>query len=180
MDRISDESRMNTSLVMTIIGPDRPGLVESLATIVAENRGNWLESRMSHLAGQFAGILRVEVSDADSEALVAALVALESEGLRMTTAANVRETAPGARDCVELELVGQDRPGIVKEIARGLAERGVNVEELHTECVSAPMSGERMFKARARLRIPADLSLDELRSELEKIASDLMVDVTLD
>jgi glycine cleavage system regulatory protein len=164
---------------MTIIGPDRPGLVESLATIVAEHRGNWVESRMSHLAGQFAGILRVEIAEVDAGALKGALAALESEGVR-TIAFEAEEAVAASGDCVDLELFGQDRPGIVREIAHSLAEHGVNVEELQTECTSAPMSGERIFKAQARLRIPRDLSLDELRLQLEKIASDLMVDVRLD
>ena len=171
---------MNQSLVLTFIGPDRPGLVGSLATIVAENGGNWVESRMSHLAGQFTGILRVEVADKDAAALQAALAALESEGLRMTTAANVEAAPASGGTWVELELVGQDQPGIVREIAQALAGMGVNVEELETECLSAPMSGERLFKARARLQAPEELSFDEMKAEFERIASDLMVDVTFE
>ena len=56
-------------LVLTLIGADRPGLVESLAKRVAAHRGNWVESRMAHLAGQFAGILRVEVPAANVRSL---------------------------------------------------------------------------------------------------------------
>ncbi len=44
-------------LVLTLIGPDRPGLVEAVAEPIAAHGGNWLESRMAHLAGQFAGIV---------------------------------------------------------------------------------------------------------------------------
>ena len=73
-----------------------------------------------------------------------------------------------------------DRPGIVREIARALAARGVNVEELRTHTSSAPMSGEALFHARARLRIPSDASLDTLRATLEAIAHELMVDVSLE
>ena len=53
---------METYLVLTVIGDDRPGLVEALAETIAAHEGNWLESRMSHLAGKFAGLLRVSVS----------------------------------------------------------------------------------------------------------------------
>ena len=49
------------NLVLTLIGPDRPGLVEAVAQPIAANGGNWLESRMAHLGGKFAGILRVDV-----------------------------------------------------------------------------------------------------------------------
>ncbi len=171
---------MNQSLVMTFIGPDRPGLVGTLATIVADNGGNWVESRMSHLAGQFAGILRVEVAEEDAVALHAALAALENEGFRMTAVAEAAEAPKSGSDWVELELLGQDRPGIVREIARALAEKGVNVEELETECLSAPMSGERLFKATARLQVPEGLSFDEMKAELERIGADMMVDVRLE
>jgi glycine cleavage system regulatory protein len=75
--------------------------------------------------------------------------------------------------------VGNDRPGIVREIAQALARRGVNVDELATGCESAPMSGEVLFRATARLDVPEDVTLESLGEELEKIAADLMVDLTL-
>ena len=78
-----------------------------------------------------------------------------------------------------LGFVGQDRPGIVRQISHALARHGVNVEELSTECASAPMSGETLFKAQARLFVPPDCDLTVLRRELEKIAADLVVDVSL-
>ena len=52
-----------TDLVLTLIGSDRPGLVEAVAEVIAGHGGNWLESRMAHLAGKFAGILRVEIPE---------------------------------------------------------------------------------------------------------------------
>jgi glycine cleavage system regulatory protein len=51
----------NASLVLTVIGADRPGLVETLAQTIAEHGASWLESRMAHLAGHFVGLLRVSV-----------------------------------------------------------------------------------------------------------------------
>ena len=78
-----------------------------------------------------------------------------------------------------LEIVGQDRPGIVREISHALASFGVNVEELHTECASAAMSGETMFKARARLSIPESCDTAQVRQQLEKIAADLIVEISL-
>src|SRR5512142_2859395 len=120
-------------LVLTLIGPDRPGLVEAVAEPIAAHGGNWLESRMAHLAGQFAGILRVEVPDANAAALAAALRALETQGLRLTLETGPGAAAPAARPTRVVELVGLDRPGIVREISRVLAERGVNIEELVTD-----------------------------------------------
>ena len=169
------------TLVMTIIGDDRPGLVDTLSSRIADGGGNWLESRMSHLAGQFAGILRVQVADEGAAALQEAMAELAADGLLVTVRASASEEIGGAgTTTVRLDLVGQDRPGIVRKIARAIAARGINVEELQTGCESAPMSGEPLFKINAKLGMPAGLSMAELQAEIEEIASDLMVDVSLE
>jgi glycine cleavage system regulatory protein len=170
---------MDAALVMTVIGSDRPGLVESIATTVAQHSGNWLESRMSRLGGQFAGILRVQVPAAQADPLAAALRSLHNRGLTIFVQPDTTTAAPPVAPMSLLELVGHDRPGIVHQISRALAAHGVNVEELHTECSSAAMSGETLFKARARLSIPPTCDASALRRELERIGEDLIVDVTL-
>ena len=170
---------MQSSLVMTIIGEDKPGLVESIANLVAEHGGNWLESRMSRLGGQFAGILRVEAPSDQKGLLVDSLRSLQSRGLTVVVHPDERSAEVRGETLCSLEIVGHDRPGIVREISRALARRGVNVEELETERASAAMSGEMMFTARARLNAPPDCDISELRRELEKISQDLIVEVSL-
>lgn len=168
------------SLILTLLGPDRPGLVETIARLVREQDGNWLESRMSHLAGHFAGIARLEIDDAKLDSLTEAFMALEAEGL--TVVARRDESAPSTSDprtTVWMELVGNDRPGIVSEISRVLAGQEVNVEEFQTECTGAPNSGAAIFRARAELRLPESLTIDDLQKSLEDIAVDLMVDIKL-
>jgi len=170
---------MKTSLVLTCIGADRPGLVESLSRVVADHDGNWVESRMARLAGKFAGLLRVEVPDERADELTRALDALGAGGLRVTV--EPTRTEPGRTTrLLKLSLVGQDRPGIVRDISRVLAAHEVNVEELETSCTSAPQSGEPLFQASATLHVPTSVSTDELRDGLERIANDLMVDVDLE
>jgi len=164
---------------MTVIGPDRTGLVDSVAALVAEHGGNWLESRMSRLGGHFAGILRVEVPEEGEKKLVAALEGLASRGLTIVVHPDQAASAPKAPRVSVLEIVGQDRPGIVSQISHALASFGVNVEELETECGSAAMSGETLFKARARLSIPESCDAAEIRQKLEKIAEDLIVEISL-
>jgi glycine cleavage system regulatory protein len=171
---------MQRKLVMTVIGEDRPGLVDSLSSVVAEYGGNWLESRMSRLGGQFAGIVRVEVPEEREHPLVHALRNLDAEGLNVVVSADAPPPATTPRTFSVLEIVGQDRPGIVQQISHALAEFEVNVEELHTECASAAMSGETLFKARAKLSIPETCNVANLRRELEKIAADLIVEITLE
>lgn len=163
---------------MTMIGTDRPGLVERVAALVAEHGGNWLESRMCRLGGEFAGILRVDVPAERAEALSQALTGLTVQGLTVVVRPDrVEEPSLPGRSAA-IELVGQDRPGIVRQIAAVLAGRGVNVEDLTTRCSSAPMSGESLFSANATLRIPADCDVAALRAELEQIAADLLVDIS--
>jgi glycine cleavage system regulatory protein len=169
-----------TPLTLTLIARDRPGLVGALSERVAAAGGNWLESRMARLAGQFAGILLVEVPDAKADDLVAALRGLEAEGLHVTAERGSGEAPAGAQRPLTLELVGHDRPGIVREVAQALASRGVNIDELETEVVSGSFSGDALFKANARLRAPADLAPDELREALESLAHELMVDLDLE
>lgn len=165
-----------TSLVVTIIGPDRPGLVSAVSDQAAEFGANWADSLMANLAGQFAGILHLQVPAAQAEALMAALRALESPGLRITVArGGAVAAAPAGR--IALDLVGQDRPGIIRAIANQLAMRGVSIEKLQTRIESGAMSGEQMFRMNALLRVPASLDEHELRRALESLANELMVDL---
>ena len=170
---------MNTFLVLTVIGDDKPGLVESLSSVIADKQGNWLESSMSQLAGKFAGILRVSVSKQNADALIQALQGLSND-LKLVIEqvdANANSEAP---QTVELSLVGNDRPGIVREISHALAVLAVNVEQLSTECAPAPMSSDSLFRTRATLRVPKELKLDDLQTELERLADDLIVEIKTD
>ena len=166
-------------LVLTLLGPDKPGLVELVADVIAAHGGNWLESRMSHLAGKFAGILRAELPAERVGAATAALHALEARGLKVTVEAASRADSATATNDMDLELIGLDRPGIVREISQLLAGNGVNVEELTTNRVSAPMSAEMMFHARAHVRVSPSTDVAKLRADLERLASDLVVEVKL-
>lgn len=169
---------MNQSLVMTIIASDRPGIVERVSACVADHGGNWLESRMCRLAGRFAGLARVEVPTTRVAALRAALAALEPGGVRVALESGTSE-AGVVGTTFALELVGQDRPGILRAVTGVLASHGVNVEELTSDCVSAPMGGGDLFQARARVTVPSGVKVEDVRAGLEKIAHDLMVDLRL-
>lgn len=173
---------MRRALILTLIGQDRPGLVETLASTVARHAGNWLDSRMARLGGQFAGILRVELPAEHEQPLLAALRALGAEGLEVVCRSEPGPAAPSTPPgpLARLEILGHDRPGIVRDISAALAARGANVEELTSELTSAPMAGGTLFKAAARLRLPPGGDPDAIRRDLERIAADLMVEVRLD
>lgn len=168
---------MSIHLVITFMGEDQPGLVESIASAVASAGGNWLESRMSHLGGQFAGVLRVAVDDDREAALMKSLLQLQESGLSITVKSEPASTGESPRSLVTMELLGSDQIGIVTRISGLLASLGVNVEELETELATAPVSAGLLFKARGLLHLPASLDPGRLRDELEAVASDLMVDL---
>jgi glycine cleavage system regulatory protein len=167
---------MTTNLVLTVIADDKPGLVGSLSQVIASNSGNWLESSMSQLAGKFAGILRVSVNEDRVEKLIEELNGLSSE-IKLIIEKAEDESAGQQSRVVELSLVGNDRPGIIKEISAAVSELGINVQRLNTECTSAPMSSDALFKAKATLEVPEQVALEQLQNKLEKLADDLIVEI---
>ena len=170
---------MTTSLVMTAIGPDRPGLVKLLSDAAERYGANWAESRMASLAGQFAGMVHFEVAAENAEPLEAALRELQDAGLRIVIARSGGPHAAVASRKVNLELVGHDRPGIVRELSEALAANGVSIDELHTQVASAAMSGGHLFKVKARLAVPQSLSDGKLKAALESLTNEMMVDLEL-
>jgi glycine cleavage system regulatory protein len=164
------------SLILTVIADDRPGLVGELSAAVSAHRGNWLESSLAQLAGKFAGIVRVEVGESDAVALEAAVGRLPNLAVTVTRAAGT-SAGPGRR--LTLELVGNDRIGIVREVAAVLAKHAVNVEKLVTRTESGPMSSGTLFRAEALLTAPPALDTRTLKADLEAISNDLMVEFSL-
>ncbi len=172
---------MQVSLIVSVIGPDRPGLVEQLSAAVTEAGGNWEGSRLVRLGGQFAGMVQVVLPEGQLNALESQLASLEEAGLKVTSVHSGEQTADTADGtAVNLEVVGQDRSGIVSTISKVLAETGVNVIELATDCRDAPMSGERLFHTTAKLGLPSSVDLADLKDRIEEIATDLMVELELD
>ncbi|WP_374547333.1 glycine cleavage system protein R [Rhodoblastus sp.] len=170
---------MPLQLVLTVIGRDRPGLVSMVSETIAAHGGNWLDTRMARLAGQFAGILLVAIAEEKADALVVSLRQLEAQGLRFIIEQSDEQTSTDGRALL-LELVGLDRPGIVRDISRVLAALNVNIYELESERVVGSFSGEAMFKAKARLTLPDGLDVEILRGSLEALAHELMVDLSLE
>lgn len=168
-------------LVLTVIGEDRPGLVEALAGLISEHEGSWDESRMARLAGHFAGVVQVHLPDRHADGLIAALPRLAERGLQASVVDSDRSLASVDHlHTFRLELVGQDRPGIVREISSSLAALGVSVQDLRTVVESAAMSGERLFRAQAELAPPPNVDLEKVRAALERLADELMVELTIE
>jgi glycine cleavage system regulatory protein len=171
---------MNTSIVLTIIADDKPGIIESVSNALKNHDGNWTQSSMSSLAGQFAGILLASVPSDKADACLAELKALESDGLRIIVRAGADEPRTESIKEFSMELIGNDHPGIVHDITRVLASHKVSVIDFETSVEAASMGGGELFKARAQLLVPDSSDIFALESELEDIANDLMVEISFD
>ncbi len=168
------------TLVLTVIGDDRSGLVSALSGVIADHGGSWERSQMARLAGKFAGIVLVRVPDDRAESLIGELGPLATEGLLdVTVERGGVEPAGGDVTRLSLALVGADRPGIVHDISRALAARDVSIEELHTATREAPMVGGMLFEATATLLAPPTVPIADLQAVLEELANELMVDLSL-
>lgn len=169
-----------TPLVLTLIGDDKPGLVNAASETVAAHGGTWLESRLARLAGKFAGIVLIEAPDEKAEALTGALRALEGAGLKVAVERGAAQAAPapGARH-LDIEIVGHERPGIVRDLTQTLKNLGANIEEFSSGVESAAFTGAEMFRAKIRVGLPETLAPAELRRTLERLAGEIMVDLTL-
>ena len=180
---------MKQALVLTVISADKPGLVERLSEAISASDGNWEESRMAHLGGRFAGIILVTIDRGRQGDLETSLVALREQGIHIhvqpweppesSGSRSDSHTAPADWRPWRIDLTGNDHPGIVCAVSRTLAHRGINVEELKSSVDSAPMAGDMLFTMMADITCPPHVDIDELRNDLESLAGDLMVDISL-
>ncbi|MDO8121203.1 ACT domain-containing protein [Isoptericola sp. b490] len=166
-----------TTLLLTVIGDDRAGLVKALADVVKAHDGNWERSHLAEMAGKFAGIVEVSVPQARARELEAALRPLE--GLLEVEVHTAGPHASASHHDVVVEVLGNDHPGILQAVSGALAEQGLSVTELETGTREAPMVGGQLFEARALVAVPDGFDLTGLRAALERIASEVLVDLTL-
>lgn len=171
-----------TTLVLTVVGDDRVGLVKALADVVSSNGGNWERSHLAELAGTFAGVVVVTVPDSRADQLQAALTPLDGLlEVRVRSAAETLDAHPAATPTrqVRLELLGNDRPGIVAAVSGILAEHGLGVADLQTAIREAPMAGGLLFETSAVVTVSDDDSLAAVRHDLEELATEILVDLTV-
>jgi glycine cleavage system regulatory protein len=170
---------MMTPLVLTFVGDDRPGLVNAISEKVAACGATWLESRSVRLAGKFAGVVLVSVADDRLTELELSLRDLAHAGLRIAIERGAAAETERPARVVTLDVLGRERPGIVRDVTQALGRLGVNIEEFASGLESEPFTGAEMFRAKARLSVPDGLELDDLRKALERLAAEIMVDVAV-
>ena len=166
-------------IVITLLSNDKPGVVQNVADIIANTGGNWLESRMSQLAGKFAGILKVSIDTDKADTLSAALKGLSASGIQVLIDHSEEEHSGQQGKTLAFELIGADRVGIVSEIANAFSEKGINIDELETRCSSMPWSGEPLFEATGLLIAPDTIDKEDLLNRLDGIEDKLGLDISI-
>ncbi|PIE37240.1 MAG: hypothetical protein CSA53_06795 [Gammaproteobacteria bacterium] len=170
---------MNTAYIVSFIGDDKPGLVEALSKAIAEHEGNWLHSRLSQLAGKFAGLIEISLPIDKANALESALKALDASGLSVRVTACEDLHTPNEFPVLHLTVIGPDRPGIVREITTELSRHNINIVSMDTELSIAPMSSEHLFEAVIEIETPAGISASQLYDELDEIGERMTLDIAL-
>lgn len=166
------------TLILTIVGLDRPGLVAWVADAVDAHGGNWENSQLAELAGVFAGIVQVSAPDERTAELTSALQSLEGLTVTVHTGSDAAKTATSQP--VSLQILGNDRPGIVREISAVLSAHHLSIDDMATTTRDAAMAGGRLFEASVTAEVPSGADLEALRADLERLASEIQVDITLD
>ncbi|WP_460796236.1 glycine cleavage system transcriptional repressor [Microbacterium sp. GXF0217] len=167
-----------TTLILTVVGSDRPGLVAAVADIVDAHGGNWENSQLAELAGAFAGVIQVSVPEASRADLAAALRELDGL-LTVTVHAGSDAEGDAAARPITLQILGNDRPGIVREVSTVLRTHELSIDTMTTETRDAAMAGGRLFEASVVAEVPESVDLDALRADLERLTTELQVDITL-
>ncbi|MEM9101665.1 MAG: ACT domain-containing protein [Pseudomonadota bacterium] len=166
---------MKTALIVALVGTDSPGIIEKVSRVIREHHGNWSQSHMSRVSGMFTGILTIDVEGNDTQALKTALETVAAANqLSLLIETGNKEN----RDfkTFSIELLGNDKPGLINEVAHILYREDINVEELSSFTEPAPMSGGQLFKAHIIAQLPQAL-LSSIESQLSAIANDLMIDI---
>lgn len=171
-------------LVLTVVGDDRVGLVQALAAAVSDAGGNWEQSELAELAGAFAGIVLVTVPDERVDELTTALHGLDGL-LRVTahsgaaTAAAPTSTAPDAPTTLSFTVLGNDRPGIVRDVTAAIAEHALSIDGFRSRTLDAPMAGGTLFEASVSVSVPRGEDAEAITTALEALAGEIQVDLTV-
>ncbi|MBY5993898.1 glycine cleavage system protein R [Ferrimonas balearica] len=162
---------MTALFLMTVMGPDRPGMLNQLAALTHQHQGKWLNSRMINLEGQFAAIIKVEVPKSQQQQLQEALMETPRMHLQIHDC-HPEWSAPDRT--LALQIDAKDQPGLINDITSALTSHGINVEQMECHRV-ASAEGGTLFTAELALSVPAELDPDLVVMELEGLHSHLMV-----
>ena len=168
-----------TYYVVTIIGPDRRGLVAKITEKIVAHHANIEESHMARLGGEFAVIMLLSLANGEPQTLLDGLDLLNGEQVKVF----VKETSLARLEVFsgfvpyQISVIGADHEGIVHHVAEYLAELRVQVDEMETHVSQAPVTGTPLFSMHAEIQAPPELTLKTLRQKMEDVSDRLGVDI---
>ena len=172
-------------LVISAIGPDRPGLIAELTGFIAERGCNIEESRAVVLAGQFGFMFVVSGAPPHIVAVMQELDDLEMRVGLNAVARRIPDPRPAASAAgfarrYSISASALDREGIVHAIADVVRSHGANVLELETSTYSGSESGVPLFHLELTIGMrDRDGSVDRLRQALEDLAREENIDIEM-
>ena len=169
---------MTTRVLISFFCDDRPGVIKQLSQAVDECQGNWLDSQLSRLGGRFAGVLQVHLPKVQVDPLREKLASLAADGITATLT-EAGDAPASSGEVHTLALLGSDRSGIVYELTSALISEGYNVLTMDTHVEAAPMSGEPLFSARARVELPPGRELADLGATIDALGESMTLDIHL-
>ena len=169
---------MQPKILVTVVGPDRPGIVKEITEGIVENSANVEESRTASLGDQFVGLFLVSVPRESIKQLLGYLQDCGSETLTVTVK-EIDHPAYQGYLTYALEVVGADHEGIIHGFSEFLAGEGVNIVEIKTSVSNSPFSGTSLFSMAALLQVPPKLSAKDLQRSLTDMGDAQSVDITL-
>jgi glycine cleavage system regulatory protein len=165
-----------TPIIFTLVGQDKPKLISSLANTVYDMGGNWLGSNLSHMAGHFAGFVHVTLPEAKHSELIELFAKHPDLKIHVLSG---QDTSTLFERTAQIEIMGNDRAGIVQELTEILNHFNLNIIKFASSLESAPNWGNPLFKAKVLISIANDFDFDDLTGDLEAVANDLMVDIEI-
>jgi glycine cleavage system regulatory protein len=172
---IGQEIDMEHSLIMTAMGPDRPGVLARISDTIDAHGGSWFESKVVRFAGQFTGILRFDCPDERHDELLAALQRLDPIRIHVVKEIDVPDRITKR---LSFDILGQHRPGLMKQVATAITKTGANIEEIVSEREQYLPAGQILFRAVGSVEVVKDFDPAKIEDVLHEIGADLSVSIT--
>jgi glycine cleavage system transcriptional repressor len=165
--------------VVTAIGPDRRGIVAKITAVLVGLSANIEESSMERLGGEFAAMLLISVNNSSRQQIEAALAQQNQDQVHIF----VKQTDLSRGKIFEgfvpyqISVIGADHEGIINSVSEYLATVKIQIEEMDTEVVPAPITGTPLFTLSAEVQVPPEIRFSELEENLLELGDELGVEI---
>jgi glycine cleavage system transcriptional repressor len=167
-------------VVITAVGSDRVGIVDDISAVIEDAGLNIEESRMSVLGGEFAVIMLVSGQETAATEIKSTAASFSNE---LKLHIEIKDTVAPMHTVTgrpySLESMSLDTPGIVHHVSRILHRFGINIEDLEAETLAAPWTGAPMFHMTAKVVIPPDITVNDVREALQELEDEHDLDISL-